>query len=90
MTAPATMAQRSGEDRAGGCGAIAAGDVRFIVYPATYLTHRGGASERAGLPQRGAGNTAFQSFFMLMTCHPCFVASAISESLKVPMLDFGP
>jgi hypothetical protein len=32
----------------------------------------------------------FQSFFMLMTVQPCFSASAISESLKVPNFDLGP
>ena len=32
----------------------------------------------------------FQSFFMLMTIQPRFWASAISESGKVPIFDFGP
>ena len=32
----------------------------------------------------------FQSSFMLITVHPLACASAISESLKVPMWDFGP
>ena len=32
----------------------------------------------------------FQSFFMLITDQPFFFASAISASLNVPTLDFGP
>jgi hypothetical protein len=32
----------------------------------------------------------FQSFFMLMTIQPRFLASAISVSGKVPIFDFGP
>lgn len=36
------------------------------------------------------GKMRFQSFFMLMTVQPLWFASAISESLKVPMSDFAP
>jgi hypothetical protein len=32
----------------------------------------------------------FQLFLMLMTIQPFFLASAISESGKVPIFDFGP
>jgi len=32
----------------------------------------------------------FQSFFMLITTQPCFLAWAISSSGKVPIFDFGP
>ena len=32
----------------------------------------------------------FQSFCMLMTTQPRFLASAISASGKVPTFDFGP
>lgn len=85
------MAQRAGGDRPATLGrAVETGGMRFIAKAATYRTR----PDRASMPQdsraQRAANTTFQSSFMLMTLQPCFLASAISESLKVPMLDFGP
>jgi hypothetical protein len=39
---------------------------------------------------RSNAKIRFQSFFMLMTTQPCFLASAMSESLNVPIFDSAP
>ena len=93
MITPAARAQTGVEDLAARAGCAEGADrVRFIFIVTRKLPQAPG--RRVGADgrrvQRRAGKTVFQSSFMLMTVQPCFLACSISESLKVPMLDFGP